>query len=106
MAETIEYIERERRAGPGRPRLDQLRAWYTPPRLAVLMNVSRWEVERQFKHLFEQPDGPGTLRVIYLSRLKKAMPEAYESLLDMAAARARGEQPRRRAAPEDPSLFP
>lgn len=81
------------RDGRGRPRLDLLRAWYTVPELAAIACRSRWEMETELEKiegLLKQPNGPGTLRRVYLSDLQGARRELYDSLLAMAAARARG----------------
>jgi hypothetical protein len=77
--------------GPGRPRLDGLRACYTVPMLALMANLSRWQMERRLQaegeHLIRQPGGPGTLRVVYVHELKRGAPELWNSLLDLEEAR-------------------
>lgn len=79
--------ERHVRRTRGRPRIDGLKAWYSVAEFARLAGKTRWEIESWTKGLLRQPGGPGTKRVVYISELIRARPEAYQSLLECARAR-------------------
>lgn len=112
MAEVPIPHEGRKLDGRGRPRLDGLRAWYSIPRLALVLGVSARELETLLpKWMIAQDGGPGTLRRVYVNRLKQEMPDLYNSLLDLEAARATAAklgaaQPRRRSTDFEPFDHP
>jgi len=63
----------------------KLKACYTIPELAELAGISRWRVRRLLEKNGVQLGRNGSDRVVYLSALKRALPDLWDSILDRAA---------------------
>lgn len=64
----------------------KLKACYTLSELASMSGISRWRVRRLLERNGVAIAKSGSDRVVFLSALKKALPELWDSILERSAA--------------------
>lgn len=64
----------------------KLRACYTLSELAAMAGISRWRVRRILERGGVEIHRNGSDRLVYLSAIKRALPDLWDSILDRASA--------------------
>ena len=60
----------------------RLKACYSIPEIAHMAGISRWQVRRLLDANGVELGRNGRTRVVFLSALKRALPELWDSILD------------------------